>query len=140
MAMDLQQILDIIEEEYITEMDVLENILEFSLNEYSEREVVVSKINEQKEKLNFDYFSKKIEEENILTYDILKKRFAGFDFENKSFFLAIKNKINRNKAKKLNELLLKNKKIDNDIYSLLFADSVDENAEEIIIKIIENGN
>lgn len=138
--MDLQQILDIIEEEYITEMDVLENILEFSLNEYSEREVVVSKLNEQKEKLNFNYFAKKIEEENILTYDILEKRFAGFDFKNKSFCLALKNKINSNKAKKLNELLLKNKKIDNDIYSLLFADTVDENADEIIIKIVGNEN
>ena len=137
--MDLQQILDIIEEEYITEMDVLENTLEFSLDEYSEREVVVSKLNEQKEKLNFNYFSKIIEEENILTYDILKKRFAGFDFENKTFFLAIKNKINRNKAKKLNELLLKNKKIDNEIYSL-FSDTGDENSEEIIIKIVGNGN
>ena len=137
--MDLQQILDIIEEEYITEMDVLENTLEFSLDEYSEREVVVSKLNEQKEKLNFNYFSKKIEEENILTYDVLKKRFAGFDFENKTFFLALKNKINRNKAKKLNELLLKNKKIDNEIYSL-FSDTGDENREEIIIKIVGNGN
>ena len=62
--MDLQQILDIIEEEYITEMDVLENTLEFSLDEYSEREVVVSKLNEQKEKLNFNYFSKKIPSED----------------------------------------------------------------------------
>ena len=138
--MDLQQILDIIEEEYITEMDVLENTLEFSLDEYSEREVVVSKLNEQKEKLNFNYFSKIIEEENILTYDILKKRFAGFDFENKTFFLAIKNKIDRNKAKKLNELLLKNKKIDNEIYSLLFAETGDGNNDEIIIKIIGNEN
>ena len=137
--MDLQQILDIIEEEYITEMDVLENTLEFSLDEYSEREVIVSKLNEQKEKLNFNYFSKIIEEENILTYDIFKKRFAGFDFENKTFFLAIKNKINRNKAKKLNELLLKNKKIDDEIYSL-FSDTGDENSEEIIIKIVGNGN
>ena len=138
--MDLQQILDIIEEEYVTEMEALENILEFSLNEYSEREVVVSKLNEQKEKLNFNYFAKKIEEENILTYDILEKRFAGFNFKNKSFCLALKNKINSNKAKKLNELLLKNKKIDNDIYSLLFADTVDENADEIIIKIVGNEN
>lgn len=138
--MDLQQILDIIEEEYITEMDVLENTLEFSLDEYSEREVIVSKLNEQKEKLNFNYFSKIIEEENILTYDILKKRFAGFDFENKTFFLAIKNKIDRNKAKKLNELLLKNKKIDNEIYSLLFAGTGDGNNDEIIIKIIGNEN
>ena len=138
--MDLQQILDIIEEEYITEMDVLENTLEFSLDEYSEREVVVSKLNEQKEKLNFNYFSKIIEEENILTYDILKKRFAGFDFENKTFFLAIKNKIDRNKAKKLNELLLKNKKIDNEIYSLLFDGTGDGNNDEIIIKIIGNEN
>ena len=138
--MDLQQILDIIEEEYITEMDVLENTLEFSLDEYSEREVVISKLNEQKEKLNFNYFSKIIEEENILTYDILKKRFAGFDFENKTFFLAIKNKIDRNKAKKLNELLLKNKKIDNEIYSLLFAGTGDGNNDEIIIKIIGNEN
>ena len=138
--MDLQQILDIIEEEYVTEMEALENILEFSLNEYSEREVVVSKLNEQKEKLNFNYFAKKIEEENILTYDILEKRFAGFNFKNKSFCLALKNKINSNKAKKLNELLLKNKKIDNDIYSLLFADMVDENADEIIIKIVGNEN
>ena len=138
--MDLQQILDIIEEEYITEMDVLENTLEFSLDEYSEREVVVSKLNEQKEKLNFNYFAKIIEEENILTYDILKKRFAGFNFEDKSFFLAIKNKIDRNKAKKINELLLKNKKIDNEIYSLLFAENGDENDEGIIIKIIGNEN
>ena len=138
--MDLQQILDIIEEEYITEMDVLENTLEFSLDEYSEREVIISKLNEQKEKLNFNYFSKIIEEENILTYDILKKRFAGFDFENKTFFLAIKNKIDRNKAKKLNELLLKNKKIDNEIYSLLFAGTGDGNNDEIIIKIIGNEN
>lgn len=138
--MDLQQILDIIEKEYITDISELENILEFSLNEYSEREVIVSKLKEQKEKLNFDYFSKKIEEENILTYDILKKRFAGFDFENKSFFLALKNKINRNKAKKINELLLKNKRIDNEIYSLLFTEGGDENADEIIIKIVENGN
>ena len=137
--MDLQQILDIIEEEYITEMDVLENTLEFSLDEYSEREVVVSKLNEQKEKLNFNYFAKIIGDENILTYDILKKRFAGFNFEDKSFFLAIKNKIDRNKAKKLNELLLKNKKIDNEIYSL-FSDTGDENSEEIIIKIVGNGN
>ena len=138
--MDLQQILDIIEDEYLTEMEDLENILEFSLNEYSEREVVVSKLKEQKEKLNFNYFAKKIEEENILTYDILEKRFAGFNFKNKPFFLAIKNKIDRNKAKKLNELLLKNKKIDNDIYSLLLADTVDENADEIIIKIVGNEN
>lgn len=138
--MDLQQILDIIEEEYITEMDVLEDILEFSLDEYSEREVVVSKLNEQKEKLNFNYFSKIIEEENILTYDILEKRFAGFNFKDKSFCLALKNKINRNKVKKLNELLLKNKKIDNEIYSLLFADTGDENNEGIIIKIVGNGN
>ena len=138
--MDLQQILDIIEEEYITEMDVLENTLEFSLDEYSEREVVASKLNEQKEQLNFNYFAKIIEEENILTYDILKKRFAGFDFENKTFFLAIKNKIDRNKAKKLNELLLKNKKIDNEIYSLLFAENGDGNNDEIIIKIIGNEN
>lgn len=138
--MDLQQILDIIEDEYITDISELDNILEFSLDEYSEREVIVSKLKEQKEKLNFDYFSKKIEEENILTYDILAKRFAGFDFENKSFFLALKNKINRNKAKKINELLLKNKRIDNEIYSLLFAEAGDENADEIIIKIIENGN
>lgn len=138
--MDLQQILDIIEEEYITEMDVLENTLEFSLDEYSEREVIVSKLAEQKEKLNFNYFSKIIEEENILTYDILKKRFAGFDFENKTFFLAIKNKIDRNKAKKLNELLLKNKKIDNEIYSLLFDGTGDGNNDEIIIKIIGNEN
>ena len=138
--MDLQQILDIIEEEYITEMDVLENTLEFSLDEYSEREVIISKLNEQKEKLNFNYFSKIIEEENILTYDILKKRFAGFDFENKTFFLAIKNKIDRNKAKKLNELLLKNKKIDNEIYSLLFGGTGDGNNDEIIIKIIGNEN
>lgn len=138
--MDLQQILDIIEEEYITEMDVLENTLEFSLDEYSEREVVVSKLNEQKEKLNFNYFAKIIGDENILTYDILKKRFAGFNFEDKSFFLAIKNKIDRNKAKKINELLLKNKKIDNEIYSLLFAENGDENDEGIIIKIIGNEN
>ena len=138
--MDLQQILDIIEDEYITDIECLENILEFSLNEYSEREVVVSKLKEQKEKLNFNYFAKKIEEENILTYDILEKRFAGFNFKNKSFCLALKNKINSNKAKKLNELLLKNKKIDNDIYSLLFADMVDENADEIIIKIVGNEN
>lgn len=138
--MDLQQILDIIEEEYVTDIEDLENILEFSLNEYSEREVVVSKLNEQKEKLNFNYFSKKIEEENILTYDILEERFAGFNFENKSFFLALKNKINRTRAKKLNELLLKNKKIDNEIYSLLFAGTENENGEEIIIKIVGNGN
>ena len=138
--MDLQQILDIIEDEYITDIGDLENILEFSLNEYSEREVVVSKLKEQKEKLNFNYFAKKIEEENILTYDILEKRFAGFNFKNKSFCLALKNKINSNKAKKLNELLLKNKKIDNDIYSLLLADTVDENADEIIIKIVGNEN
>jgi hypothetical protein len=138
--MDLQQILDIIEDEYITDIEALENILEFSLNEYSEREVVVSKLKEQKEKLNFNYFAKKIEEENILTYDILEKRFAGFNFKNKSFCLALKNKINSNKAKKLNELLLKNKKIDNDIYSLLFADMVDENADEIIVKIVGNEN
>ena len=138
--MDLQQILNIIEDEYITEMDVLENILEFSLNEYSEREVVASKLNEQKEKLDFNYFAKKIDEENILTYDILTKRFAGFNFENKSFFSAIKNKIDRNKAKKLNELLLKNKKIDNEIYSLLFAEAGDENNDEIIIKIVGNEN
>ena len=138
--MDLQQILDIIEDEYVTDIEALENILEFSLNEYSEREVVVSKLKEQKEKLNFNYFAKKIEEENILTYDILEKRFAGFNFKNKSFCLALKNKINSNKAKKLNELLLKNKKIDNDIYSLLFADMVDENADEIIIKIVGNEN
>lgn len=137
--MDLQQILDIIEDEYITDIEDLENILEFSLNEYSEREVVVSKLNEQKEKLNFNYFSKKIEEENILTYDILEERFAGFNFKNKSFFLALKNKINRNKAKKLNELLLKNKKIDNEIYSL-FSDTGDENNDEIIIKIVGNEN
>ena len=110
------------------------------MDEYSEREVIVSKLNEQKEKLNFNYFSKIIEEENILTYDILKKRFAGFDFENKTFFLAIKNKIDRNKAKKLNELLLKNKKIDNEIYSLLFARTGDGNNDEIIIKIIGNEN
>jgi hypothetical protein len=138
--MDLQQILDIIEDEYITDIEALENILEFSLNEYSEREVVVSKLKEQKEKLNFNYFAKKIEEENILTYDILEKRFAGFNFENKSFYLALKNKISRNKVKKLNELLLKNKKIDNEIYSLLFADTGDENADEIIIKVVRNGN
>ena len=138
--MDLQNILDIIEEEYLTDIEVLGNILEISLDEYSEREVLVSKLNEQKEKLNFNYFSKKIEEENILTYDILKKRFAGFNFENKPFFLAIKNKINRNKAKKINELLLKNKKIDNEIYSLLFAENGDENDEGIIIKIIGNEN
>ena len=138
--MDLQQILDIIEEEYLTDIEALENTLEFSLDEYSEREVIVSKLNEQKEKLNFNYFSKIIEEENILTYDILKKRFAGFDFENKTFFLAIKNKIDRNKAKKLNELLLKNKKIDNEIYSLLFAGTGDGNNDEIIIKIIGNEN
>ena len=138
--MDLQQILDIIEDEYITDIGDLENILEFSLNEYSEREVVASKLKEQKEKLNFNYFAKKIEEENILTYDILEKRFAGFNFKNKSFCLALKNKINSNKAKKLNELLLKNKKIDNDIYSLLLADTVDENADEIIIKIVGNEN
>lgn len=138
--MDLQQILDIIEEEYLTDIEDLENILEFSLNEYSEREVVISKLNEQKEKLNFNYFSKKIEEENILTYDILEERFAGFNFRNKSFSLALKNKINRNKAKKLNELLLKNKKIDNEIYSLLFAGTENENDEEIIIKIVGNGN
>jgi len=49
------------------------------------------------------------------------------------------NKINRNKAKKLNELLLKNKKIDNEIYSL-FSETGDENSEEIIIKIVGNGN
>lgn len=138
--MDLQQILDIIEDEYVTDIEALENILEFSLDEYSEREVVISKLKEQKEKLNFNYFAKKIEEENILTYDILEKRFAGFDFKNKSFCLALKNKINSNKAKKLNELLLKNKKIDNDIYTLLFADTVDENADEIIIKIVGNEN
>ena len=137
--MDLQQILNIIEDEYITEMDVLENILEFSLNEYSEREVVASKLNEQKEKLDFNYFAKKIDEENILTYDILTKRFAGFNFENKSFFSAIKNKIDRNKAKKLNELLLKNKKIDNEIYSF-FTEAGDENNDEIIIKIVGNEN
>lgn len=138
--MDLQQILDIIENDFITDMADLENILEFSLNEYSEREVVASKLKEQTEKLNFNYFLKIIEEENILTYDILKKRFAGFDFENKSFFLALKNKIDRNKAKKINELLLKNKKIDNEIYSLLFAGTENENDEGIIIKIIGNGN
>ena len=137
--MDLQQILDIIEEEYLTDIEDLENILEISLDEYSEREVIVSKLNEQKEKLNFNYFSKKIEEENILTYEILEERFAGFNFKNKSFSLALKNKINRNKAKKLNELLLKNKKIDNEIYSL-FSDTGDENSEEIIIKIVGNGN
>lgn len=137
--MDLQQILDIIEEEYLTDIEALENILEISLDEYSEREVIVSKLAEQKEKLNFNYFSKIIEEENILTYAILEERVAGFNFENKSFFLAIKNKINRNKAKKLNELLLKNKKIDNEIYSL-FSDTGDENREEIIIKIVGNGN
>ena len=51
--MDLQQILDIIEDEYVTNIETLENILEFSLAEYSEREVVASKLNEQKEKLNF---------------------------------------------------------------------------------------
>ena len=138
--MDLQQILDIIEQEYVTDIEDLENILEFSLDEYSEREVVASKLNEQKEKLNFNYFSKKIEEENILTYDILEERFAGFNFKNKSFSLALKNRIHRNKAKKLNELLLKNKKIDNEIYSLLFTDTVDKNNEEIIIKIVGNGN
>jgi hypothetical protein len=138
--MDLQQILDIIEDEYITDIEALENILEFSLNEYSEREVVVSKLKEQKEKLNFNYFAKKIEEENILTYDILEKRFAGFNFENKSFYLALKNKISRNKVKKLNELLLKNKKIDNEIYSLLFTDTVDESSDEIIIKVVRNEN
>ena len=137
--MELQNILDIIENEYLTEMEDLENILCTSLKKYSEREVVASKLNEQKEKLNFNYFAKIIDEENILTYDILAKRFAGFNFENKSFFLAIKNKINRNKAKKLNELLLKNKKIDNEIYSL-FSDTGGENSEEIIIKIIGNGN
>ena len=53
--------------------------------------------------------------------------------------ITIKNKINRNKAKKLNELLLKNKKIDNEIYSL-FSDTGDENSEEIIIKIVRDGN
>ena len=136
--MELQNILDTIENEYLTEMEDLENILCTSLKKYSEREVVVSKLNEQKEKLNFNYFVKIIEEENILTYDILKKRFAGFNFEDKSFFLAIKNKIDRNKAKKLNELLLKNKKIDNEIYSLLFAGTGDGNNDEIIIKIIGN--
>ena len=138
--MELQNILDTIENEYLTEMEDLENILCTSLKKYSEREVVVSKLNEQKEKLNFNYFVKIIEEENILTYDILKKRFAGFDFEDKTFFLAIKNKIDRNKAKKLNELLLKNKKIDNEIYSLLFAGTGDGNNDEIIIKIIGNEN
>lgn len=138
--MDLQQILDIIEDEYITDIEGIENILGFSLNDYSEREVVVSKLNEQKEKLNFNYFAEKIDEENILTYEILKKRFAGFNFENKTFFLAIKNKIDRNKAKKINELLMKNKRIDNEIYSLLFAENGDENADEIIIKIIGNEN
>ena len=138
--MELQNILDTIENEYLTEMEDLENILCTSLKKYSEREVVVSKLNEQKEKLNFNYFVKIIEEENILTYDILKKRFAGFNFEDKSFFLAIKNKIDRNKAKKLNELLLKNKKIDNEIYSLLFAGTGDGNNDEIIIKIIGNEN
>ena len=138
--MELQNILDTIENEYLTEMEDLENILCTSLKKYSEREVVVSKLNEQKEKLNFNYFVKIIEEENILTYDILKKRFAGFDFENKTFFLAIKNKIDRNKAKKLNELLLKNKKIDNEIYSLLFAGTGDGNNDGIIIKIIGNEN
>lgn len=138
--MELQNILDTIENEYLTEMEDLENILCTSLKKYSEREVVVSKLNEQKEKLNFNYFVKIIEEENILTYDILKKRFAGFNFEDKSFFLAIKNKIDRNKAKKINELLLKNKKIDNEIYSLLFAENGDENDEGIIIKIIGNEN
>ena len=138
--MDLQQILDIIENEYLTEMEDLENILEISLDEYSEREVVSSKLNEQKEKLNFNYFSKKIEEENILTYDILEERFAGFNFENKPFSLALKNKINRNKAKKLNELLIRNKKIDNEIYSLLVAENGNENDEGIIIKIIGNEN
>ena len=138
--MELQKILDTIENEYLTEMEDLENILCTSLKKYSEREVVVSKLNEQKEKLNFNYFVKIIEEENILTYDILKKRFAGFNFEDKSFFLAIKNKIDRNKAKKLNELLLKNKKIDNEIYSLLFAGTGDGNNDEIIIKIIGNEN
>ena len=137
--MDLQQILDIIEEEYLTDIEDLENILEISLDEYSEREVIVSKLNEQKEKLNFNYFSKKIEEENILTYGILEERVAGFNFKNKSFSLALKNKINRNKAKKLNELLLKNKKIDNEIYSL-FSDTGDGNSEEFIIKIVGNGN
>lgn len=138
--MELQNILDTIENEYLTEMEDLENILCTSLKKYSEREVVVSKLNEQKEKLNFNYFVKIIEEENILTYDILKKRFAGFNFEDKSFFLAIKNKIDRNNAKKLNELLLKNKKIDNEIYSLLFAGTGDGNNDEIIIKIIGNEN
>lgn len=138
--MDLQQILDIIEDDYITDMGDLENILEFSLDDYSEREVVASKLKEQKEKLNFNYFSKIIEEENILTCDILEERFAGFNFENKSFFLALKNRINRNKAKKLNELLLKNKKIDNEIYSLLFAGTENENNDEIIIKIVGNEN
>ena len=81
--MDLQNILDIIENEYLTEMEDLENILCTSLKDYSEEEVVVSKLNEQKEKLNFNYFSKKIEEENILTYEILEERFAGFNFKNK---------------------------------------------------------
>lgn len=138
--MDLQQILDIIEDEYVTDISELENILEFSLNEYSEREVVASKLNEQKEKLNFNYFAKIIEEENILTYDNLEKRFAGFDFKNKSFCSALKNKINRNKAKKLNELLLKNKKIDNEIYLLLFSETADKNTDEIIIKIVGNEN
>ena len=138
--MDLQQILDIIENEYLTEMEDLENILEISLDEYSEREVFVSKLLEQKEKLNLSYFSKIIDEENILTYDILEKRFAGFNFENKSFSLAIKNKINRNKAKKINELLIRNKKIDNEIYSLLVAENGNENDEGIIIKIIGNEN
>ena len=138
--MDLQQILDIIENEYLTEMEDLENILCTSLKKYSEREVVASKLNEQKEKLNFNYFAKIIDEENILTYDILEKRFAGFNFENKSFSLAIKNKINRNKAKKINELLIRNKKIDNEIYSLFVAENGNENDEGIIIKIIGNEN
>ena len=138
--MKLQNILDIIENEYLTEMEDLENILCTSLKKYSEREVVFSKLNEQKEKLNFNYFAKIIDDENILTYDILEKRFAGFNFENKPFFLAIKNKINRNKAKKINELLIRNKKIDNEIYSLLVAENGNENDEGIIIKIIGNEN
>ena len=60
----MQNILDIIENEYLTEMEDLENILCTSLKDYSEREVVVSKLNEQKEKLNFNYFAKIIDEEN----------------------------------------------------------------------------
>lgn len=81
-----------------------------------------------------------IEDESILTYEILKLRFPDVNFEDRNDTTFFKNAIAFNKSSVLNSMLADKRKFDRDIYDILINDDLIDTDNLIKLEIVRNSH